>query len=98
MHRPVELLHFLHASRQSLLRLAMLVNDPVKLTPVRLVAEPGSALDMAASHARALQAAADGVWEAHIHLKATRVPLFDVATAEEVLLTGVRMLAATTKA
>ncbi len=87
-HRPPALLHFLHGARQQLLRVGALLNDPNKLVPVKLVADTGSVLDVAATHARALQSAADELYAANQHLKALRVPLFDVASALDVLSTG----------
>jgi len=87
-HRVGGLLHFLHGARQQLLRLALLSNDPRKVGAVVPLVQPGAVLDVAAKHANALSSAADDLYHTCQHLKFTRVPLFDVQSALEVLSKG----------
>jgi hypothetical protein len=86
--RPQQLLGFLHGARQQLLRLGALLHDPRKLAVAQRAAEQGSALDVAAGHARALQAAADELFKANMDLRFNRVPLLNVHDAVDVLGSG----------
>jgi hypothetical protein len=88
--RPQQLLGFVHGARQQLLRLGALLHDPRKLAVAQRVAEQGSALDVAAAHARALQAAADELFKANMDLRFNRVPLLNVHDAADVLASGAR--------
>jgi hypothetical protein len=77
-----------HEARQQLLRSAALLGDTRKLPPLVQLVQPGGALDIAASHARALQTAADELFRANASLALQRVPLFNVPDALDVLSTG----------
>jgi hypothetical protein len=85
---PQQLLGFLHSARQQLLRLGALLHDPRKLAVAQRVADQGSVLDAAATHTRALQAAADELFKANADLRWNRAPLFNVLDAADVLATG----------
>lgn len=88
--RAPQLLGFLHGAREQLLRLGALLHDPRKLAAAARAAERGGALDVAAAHARALQAAADELFRANAGLRLGRVPLLNVHDALDVLATGER--------
>lgn len=86
--RPTPLLQFLHDARQQLLRAAALVHDTRKLPPLTQLVQPGGVLDIAATHARALQTTADELFGANDSLRWARVQLFNVPDALDVLSTG----------
>lgn len=86
--RPTQLLQFLHDARQQLLRAVVLLHDTRKLPPLAQLVQPGGVLDIAASHARALQTAADELFRTNGMLLWQRVPLFNVPDALDVLSTG----------
>jgi hypothetical protein len=88
LRRPTPLLQFLHDARQQLLRAAALMHDTRKLPPLTLLVQPGGVLDLAATHARALQTTADSLFESNGLLCFNRVQLFNVPDALEVLSTG----------
>lgn len=57
---------------------------------VAAVAQPGSILDVAASHARSLMTAADELYGVNQHLKFLRVPIYDIQSASDILSTGMQ--------
>jgi Mediator complex subunit MED14 len=81
-------LSFIHAARQRLLRGLVLLHDTRKLPPLAQLVQPGGVLDVSATHARALQSAADELFRANSELRLQRVPLFNIPDALEVLCTG----------
>jgi hypothetical protein len=88
-HRPTALLQFTHNARQQLLRAAALLYDPRKLAFVQHLQEPAEGvLDVCATQARGLQAAADELFKASQELRLSRTPLFCVHTALDILGTG----------
>eukprot|EP00877_Chromochloris_zofingiensis_P002782 jgi/Chrzof1/12504/Cz06g36200.t1 len=86
--RAKALLQFLHGARQQLLRATALLYDTRKFGMVAAVAQPGSILDVAASHARSLMTAADELYGVNQHLKFLRVPIYDIQSASDILSTG----------
>jgi hypothetical protein len=87
--RPGALLQFTHNARQQLLRAAALLYDPRKLGFVETLQAPAAGvLDVCATQARGLAAAADELFKAAQELRLTRTPLFCVHTALDILGTG----------
>ncbi len=84
-HRKLKLVAYLHATRQRLLRLLVLVQWAHK---ARAVSEVSRVLGTAANHANALRDAADNLAYLHSELEATAVAHHDVATAMHVLQSG----------
>ena len=85
------LLGYLHSTRQQLLRLLSLVNWSNKAKALAECVDHDKVMDKAASHARALQAAADDLYSSRVAMLPRYNPMFDVQTAYEVLSTGGRV-------
>jgi len=82
------LLGFIHSARQQLLRSAAVLYDTRKLAPLTLLVQKDGLLDVAASHARSLTAAADELVRTNEGLRWMRVGLFNIPDALDVLSSG----------
>lgn len=86
--RKRSLMSYLHSTRQQLLRLVALVQWAPKARVLAECVQQDKVLDIAAQHARMLQAAVDDMFAAHVERAGSFNPMFDVQTALEVLTTG----------
>ncbi|CAD7695460.1 unnamed protein product [Ostreobium quekettii] len=83
--RPIELLQYLHQTRQQLLRLRMATQWANKAKAVNTCAR---AWGVAGQHSDSFRAAADSLAYLHEELQEIAIPAYDVHTAWETLTTG----------